>query len=294
MVIERIHTKFRMASFTVGLNKRAREEKLNESNKFSKEPCNTFLPFETAFTGIQLDSFNARASASAKSDATDSDDDCEKMDYEDDCYNQLKKDNVTEHLRTSGKDDWSISKSYPPRTKISFQNFASVPEADDNHGIATGKYRYRRKIDFLVDDLIRKTNRTLGWVNNNELSCIPSSIGPHPQTDMNLLVIRDEAGDGDDYDCNARNGSRRDIDTSNESKSSVMKTWDAFQSLSLDFPDKSSNGHRFLQGSKLRGNGEQRLQSANTEQNEILNEKQKQNHSGYVTHSDWPIEELDS
>ena len=282
-----------MSSSTVGLNKRAREEKCNEPNKFSKEPSNAFFPFETAFNAIQLDSFNARASASANTDETNSDDDCERMDFDDDSSSECKKDDVTKHLCTSVNDDWSISKSYPPRAKISFQNFASVPGVDDNLCIAGEKFRYRRKIDFLVDDLIRKTNRTLGWVGNNELSCIPSSIGPHPQTDMNLLVLREKIDDGDDCDCDDGNMSHLDIDTSIKSTSSVLKTWDAFQSLALDFPDKQcdDNGH---QRSELRQHGEQRLQSANTEQNEILNEKRKQNHSGYVTHSDWPIEEIGS
>ena len=282
-----------MASSTIGVNKRAREEKLKEANKSIREPLNSFLPFEAELRDIQSDRFKDPISDSHTYNdiSSDDDSDSDKMDLEDDGRNQYKEGDTTKSLCTSDTDNWSINTKYPPRPKVSFNNANSTLGADDIDCLADiltgGKIRYSRKIDFLVDDLIRKTNRTLDWAGNNELSCIPSTIGPHPLTDMRLLSSQREEGDGGNHEMRSRNEDQaiRYDNSSNKLKSSFNRTG----TLPLDVQHRASPNYD-LQRLRQRQDDERRLHCLNSKQVEMCNEN---HHSGDVTHSDWPIEEID-
>lgn len=52
-----------------------------------------------------------------------------------------------------------------------------------------GRMQYVRKVDYLVDELIRKTQRTALHRPSEELACIPASVGPHPASDHAISLL---------------------------------------------------------------------------------------------------------
>ena len=218
------------------------------------------------------------------------------------------------NLFPSSHGQWSLDSNYPPRPRNANTNTCSAIETDDSrdphnplnpnsnqdfhdtdsfiHVLKGGKPRYIRKIDYLVDDLIRKTNRTLDWVgNNSELSCIPSSIGPHPLTDIRMLSVSEQKEikeEGEEGEDTAENGMGDGIgsghidsgafekkDECKENDRAVMKTAYALQSITLAQRQNQQQQKRRQQ---------QQLQQKDEVSSMRL--------AGDVTHSDWPIEEL--
>lgn len=55
--------------------------------------------------------------------------------------------------------------------------------------IKGGRQQYVRKVDFLVDELIRKNQRTSMNLNSQQEITIPGTLGPHPGTDNALSVF---------------------------------------------------------------------------------------------------------
>ena len=134
--------------------------------------------------------------------------------------------------------------------------------------VITGKRpRYTRKIDALVDDLIRKTNRTLDWNNRREGGCSSSSSsgamhagdvdlffpeirtpGPHPGSDQRLM------------------GKLRNREEDMLSLIVLNDPVDTIEEEALDSNPVACSAE---------------------------NERTRNTHSGNISHSDWPIEFLE-
>lgn len=170
-------------SISEGVNKRAREDDHEEvEHKLTRDHLRdgSSRDAEVAFKHRRgfLASFKTKILDDNSDDATSTD---SKMDLEDDAIDD---NDITLYA----------GKSAPllhATVKIDMQKFELKTDAIDAfvHTMKGGKLQYIRKIDFLVDDLVRKTNRTLNWAGGSasELCCIPSSIGPHPGTDSRFL-----------------------------------------------------------------------------------------------------------
>ena len=57
-----------------------------------------------------------------------------------------------------------------------------------------GRYKYARKVDFLIDEIIRKSRRTYEYEHrlNDGDWYIPNTLGPQPTTDRAISVFRDD------------------------------------------------------------------------------------------------------
>ena len=55
-----------------------------------------------------------------------------------------------------------------------------------------GRYKYTRKVDYLIDDLIRKSRKTFCHSDEREIK-IPNSVGPQPTTDSALSLYRESS-----------------------------------------------------------------------------------------------------
>lgn len=200
----------------------------------------------------------------------DNDDSDDKMDLEDeivDDHDGLQLSSIINKIKTKRNSRLDMKLTMEP----------IFDSADDNEGDSTfvlkgGKMQYVRKIDFLVDDLIRKTNKTLGWVGGcTELSCIPSSIGPDPSTDRRLLCRGDRVGGAIADDEHDLHEIESQIDTSEHWSSKALPPSNTLQSSSA-LPDFELNDISPWQ----------RVKKITT----------KEKLSGDITHSDWPIEEV--
>ena len=49
-----------------------------------------------------------------------------------------------------------------------------------------GRFKYARKVDYLIDEIIRKSRRTFCHSDEREIT-VPSSIGPQPTTDQAIV-----------------------------------------------------------------------------------------------------------
>ena len=324
-----------MASSMMGINKRAREQELEEANKQIKDPLNSFIPFEAELGEIQRNSrFGASYHQSADSDSSDDEINSDKMDLDDGIHRKGQKIEGNEQLSLTSNGNWNIDKSYPPRPKVNHNhNHCSVPEESDSDSFIRvmkgGKLRYTRRIDMLVDDLIRKTKRTLDWAgNSSELSSIPSSIGPHPLTDLRMLSINPQNDDDDDddedivIDCNPienlsvedkHRSSRTSTDNRHNNNINNNSHNKSHQSLPLQiieiptqrrgsfnssttFETIASSEKRILRNETNAQQRHQQQQQLHLQQQQQVQQKRDsilQSHSGDVTHSDWPIEVLD-
>lgn len=129
-----------------------------------------------------------------------------------------------------------------------------------------------RKIDFLVDDLIRKTNKTLDWVGDcTDLSSIPSSIGPDPSTDRRFL----SGGDIMENALVSAQQNNRQMENQSDACESRSKRDDPSPMTSQLSSTRSKFGSVYAS-------------PWSRAQKPVTKEKL----SGDITHDDWPIEEL--
>jgi hypothetical protein len=264
----------------IGTNgvKRGREEVISHANK--RESLNPSL----ISGAIQKDCFNA-ASATFSSAVDCSNNDKrnnDEMDLDDEGgnndesnqkdYNVIKNNsqlslyNGVDHSIGTNSTYKSLSSTVPALSEETF-----------TYAMKGGRMRYVRKIDHLVDELIRKTNKTGDWKgrdNESDWGSIPSSVGPQPQTDLKILRINpnDEDRDADD-ECDY-------ITRARSSSLVIRQAEESFKSMSLSTPPALSAAY---------ARSEINQQQQQQQQYQLLQE----NISGSITtHSDWPMEEI--
>jgi hypothetical protein len=241
-----------MKTLMTGINKRFREHDLDIRNKLMREHSDSPATVDDNFNECHR-SFLSRPNASRFwNNCRDNEDSDDKMELEDEIAD------VQDCLQLSTISNDTKSKRNPKiDTKLNMEpifDYAENSGYDSTFIVKGGKMKYVRKIDFLVDDLIRKTNKTLGWVGGcSDLSCIPSSVGPDPSTDRRFLSGGDRMENAivvaQQNNCQMENQS--DASESRAKKSDYVSPWPRVQKL-------------------------------------ITKEKL----SGDITHDDWPIEEV--
>ena len=65
-----------------------------------------------------------------------------------------------------------------------------LPDVSDEAIFPRGRYKYARKVDYLIDEIIRKSRRTFCQPDEREIT-VPSSIGPQPTTDHALSIYHE-------------------------------------------------------------------------------------------------------
>ena len=238
-----------------GANKRAREDDHEVEHRLTRDRLRggSSHDAELAFQHHRgfLSSVKTKFSDDISDDATSTD---SNMDVEDDAIDEK---DITYH---AGKSALQLNTTV--KIDVDSQLELKTDAIDAYfHTIKGGKLQYVRKIDFLVDDLVRKTNRTLNWASGSasELCCIPGSIGPHPGTDARFFSFVAEENSSETYrDCHEEGGKK--------SHSSSEKI-DLSASPGAYISDSGLTDNTFLptRNSKL---------------------------SGDLSHCDWPIEEI--
>lgn len=259
--------------------KRGREEVVRQANK--RESLNSSPIFGSKSDTIQKPAFTAAAAAFSSAF---------------DCSNNVKHNNDEMDLDDEGGNiDESNRKEYPVlnnNSQLSLYNgvdnsisnnnmhnsiSSTVPvlgEETFTHTMKGGRMRYVRKIDYLVDELIRKTNKTVDWKGGDsdaDWGNVPSSVGPQPQTDLKIsrVIPSDEDEDADD-ECEY-------ITRARSSSLVIRQAEESFKSMSLSTSARSTALHvrreHQLQQQKYPFDPE----SVNT---------------SITTHSDWPMEEI--
>ena len=77
----------------------------------------------------------------------------------------------------------------------SVAEFSQYPPPNVNNlqsNFSCGRYKYARKVDYLIDNLIRKSRKTFCHSDEREIK-IPNSIGPQPTTDRALSLYRESS-----------------------------------------------------------------------------------------------------
>mmetsp|Transcript_24207 Transcript_24207/g.23262 ORF Transcript_24207/g.23262 Transcript_24207/m.23262 type:complete len:266 (-) Transcript_24207:125-922(-) len=261
----------------IGTNgvKRGREEVISQANK--RESLNPSL----ISGAIQKDCFNAASATFASAfDCSNNDKrNNDEMDLDDEGgnndesnqkdYNVIKN-NLQLSLYNGVDHGISINSTYNSLSSI----VPALGEETFPYTMKGGRIKYVRKIDHLVDELIRKTNKTGEWKgrdNESDWGSIPSSVGPQPQTYIRINP-NDEDGDADD-EC--------DYNTRARSSSLVIgQAEESFKSMSLSAPPALSADSA-------------KSWEINQQQQQQQYHLPQENISGSITtHSDWPMEEL--
>lgn len=154
-----------------------------------------------------------------------------------------------------------------------------------------GKPKFVRKVDYLIDNIIRKNQKfdfLTSSIDNSNILMIPNSIGPSPLTDQKisklwLTVIPDKdckegfyiTQKGNIYnDNNNMKSNNQEMTNSDEdSENELIKSMSSIQDIIAN--DKSS------------------LMMINSNSHDNTNIKNIGNiHAGIITHSDWGIEDI--
>jgi hypothetical protein len=138
-------------------------------------------------------------------DVADDDDDSKLYNNDDDKdqnddndYKLFNKNNIindTNSIYSEDSEEEKERSSYDRDNRIAYDirinnNNKSSTYDSFIHVIKGGKAKYLRKIDYLVDDLIRKSQRkelNKYYENDSMVMMIPSSIGPNPLNDQRII-----------------------------------------------------------------------------------------------------------
>lgn len=256
-----------METLNTGINKRFREHDLEIRNKLMREHSDSASSVDDDFVENRGD-FTSRPNVSKFLNSCGDNED--KMELEDeitDVHNCLQLSTMSNKVKSKLN-----NKSYVKPNKAQVFDTDGNLDNDSTFVIKGGRMKIVRRIDFLVDDLIRKTNKTLDWVGEcTDLSSIPSSIGPDPSTDRRFLPGRDITESA--------------IVSAQQNNRQMAYQSDACESRS-ERDDLSSMTSQF---SSTRSNlGSDYASPWSRAQKPIAKEKL----SGDITHDDWPIEEL--
>ena len=239
-----------------GVGKRAREDDHEVEHRLTRDRLRGGSSYDTelAFQHHRgfLSSIKTKSSDDISDDATSTD---SNMDVEDDAIDEK---DITHY---TGKSALQLNTTVKIDVDSQYELKSDAVDAFF-HTMKGGKLQYVRKIDFLVDDLVRKTNRTLNWAGGSasELCCIPSSIGPHPATDMRFLSTVAEVNDSETYGDSYEERGKK-------SHSSSEK---------VDFSAPSPGAYVSDPGLH----------------NNVLLPTRSSKLSGDLSHCDWPIEEI--
>jgi hypothetical protein len=75
---------------------------------------------------------------------------------------------------------------YPSASNLHSDDEAKFPN------FSRGRFKYARKVDYLIDEIIRKSRRTFCQSDEREIT-VPSSIGPQPTTDHALSIYHESS-----------------------------------------------------------------------------------------------------
>eukprot|EP01036_Dinobryon_divergens_P023617 gene23617-31983_t len=94
----------------------------------------------------------------------------------------------TEHYTAAPEQNTSFfeGKGRHPSASILHSDEAIFPK------FSRGRFKYARKVDFLIDEIIRKSRRTFCQSDEREIT-VPSSIGPQPTTDHALSIYHESS-----------------------------------------------------------------------------------------------------
>mmetsp|Transcript_19831 Transcript_19831/g.33175 ORF Transcript_19831/g.33175 Transcript_19831/m.33175 type:complete len:259 (-) Transcript_19831:4651-5427(-) len=158
-----------------------------------------------------------------------------------------------------------------------------------------GRRKYLRKVDYLVDNIIRKTHRTCSSVHGecNYLDpSIPSSVGPHPLTDSPLGMLWPTV-------VPSPGGPAMLLPPPQSEMNKISLSLDADSDDDDDTAMKSIHSTENLGVGSYCGS-ELRLENMHMEEDTTNlsattstgSDCQKNYHSGAITHSDWGIEDI--
>ena len=165
----------------------------------------------------------------------------------------------------------------PSRRSTKFGYDAHLDQNYSSGGMAQRvikrKFQDVRDVDILVDELIRKTNKTLGWMGKND-----TDLNPDPSLPFYLPVnafsnsssLADTSGDGDKI------SSHSEGDDSSAQRSLCILSNESTRLSLFQQHREPELPFREEQGAAV----EQKLSAQN------------EKYSGCVIHSDWPIEEI--
>jgi hypothetical protein len=108
--------------------------------------------------------------------------------------------------------------------------------------------RYRRKVDFLVDEIINKCTRLNvrhnsigGAISPDHMSDIPNTIGPHPLSSHLSLVLPSNESLSNTYDINKLKLWHQQIDNDDDDDDDDIENMSSSEANSKDFPKHSGN-----------------------------------------------------
>ena len=259
-----------MKTLITGMNKRFREHDLGIRNKLMRENSDSTSKLDDDLNEYHNDYSSHPKVSGFWNNCRNNEDSDVKMELEDeinDDHDCLQLSTISNIVKSMRNPNMVVKLNMEP-----IFDSAENLDYDSTFVVKGGKMKYVRKIDFLVDDLIRKTNKTLGWMGGcTELSCIPSSIGPDPTTDRRFLS-------GGDRTENAA------VDAL-QNKCQMENQTDASESRSKrEIPPSNT-----VQLSSARSNFETDHISPWPRVQKLIT---KEKLSGDITHSDWPIEEV--
>lgn len=197
----------------------------------------------------------------------------EKMELQDDCDDDS---DITSCNDSSQIFHNFINRS-PSRRNTKYEYDAYLDKSYDAEGVVQRvikrKFQDVRDVDILVDELIRKTNKSLGWIGENSTALVPNPSLPfyHPVSNFSSSTRHSDTSEGRD-----KISTRPDGDDSNAMKSILILSSESTR-LSLSQQHKESD----MPISNVQGVIVEGTLSA-----------QNEKFSGCVTHSDWPIEEI--
>ena len=189
----------------------------------------------------------------------------EKMELQDDCDDDS---DITSCNDSSQIFHNFINRS-PSRRNTKYDYDAYLDKSYDAEGVVQRiikrKFQDLRDVDILVDELIRKTNKSLGWIGENSSALVPNPSLPfyHPVSNFSSSSRHSDVSGGGE-----RISTHSDGDDSNAIKGLCI-----ISSESTRLSDMPISNERGVVA-----------EGTLSTQNEKF--------SGCVTHSDWPIEEI--
>jgi len=221
---------------------------------------------------IEISSCNKRSLTDRISEISfQTENECQLEDKQDDDICRQDDASIT-HMTYSNEDNIQPCNSFGPELPAVVPNFS------------LGKSSFSRKVDLLIDEVIRKSRQKFSHSSfESEMDAIPSSVGPHPLTDHALsvsfplqLILLSSRGED--------KRSKNVLSSSGE-----IDQVTSFQVRRDSMDEYLADCNRC--GSYESKNIGEREVKCSTDSSMKIGEV-RASHSGSVTHSDWVIEEV--
>ena len=182
-------------------------------------------------------------------------------------------------------DDTPVSSEMPlDANAIESENYLST--------LRNGTRKYGRRVDYLIDELIRKSQKThISSPNLSDIDIediIPNSVGPHPLTDRPLGMLWPTV-------VPTVEGVSMLEQSNNSRNSSKLKKSQSFSSAGTE--DRMDDGQSLVDTGSSSSSDDSDIDSNTWQQRNLyINENNHKgkgcNTAGMVTHSDWGIEDV--